>query len=611
MRLSLCLLAGALPLLAQSPCAGTPTYSPCEFVFEMTEQEAAAHPNPYATVELAGEFRSPRFRTLRMPGFWDGGRRLVIRFTPIEPGAWTYRLTSNLAGINGKSGSFDAAESNSSGFVRPRNVHHFSYTENDRPHLWMGDTLYRFPFLEEALFRQIVDRRAEQKFNHMRGSVIGFQEESSQAYPAPDRPDPAHFQKLEQRIRYMNQKGIVADLILAGDENHLVKVFPTWQQRERYIMHLIARYAPLNITWQGVQEFEEYEDGKALLKEIGTLLKQHDPYNHPRSSHAVTTSAPLMEDGWMDYVVYQSSSDALGSIEHQLYEAPFVNTEFAYEDSGAGKSHPHHVDSDTFRRRLWNATMNGQYVTFGNTGTYGGRKFPVEAKYLDSPGAKFMTHWFEFFEKTRHWELEPYFDVDGGRAVALEGTEYIVYVEKPGPVEILVERHGYDVAWFNPITGERVPVKDFKSDRFTAEPPTKDHDWVLHISREGRKEGMLRSYKFDSRRIYMQEVERNPAKIPYSIEQPAVEALPVGKPVPFAAKIARETRATRAMQWLWTGEVARDGQGYRVLGTTQKGELRVPPRIVKHLPAVLHLRLYGINANGKVYQLDRTYQLAP
>lgn len=533
----------------------------------------------------------------------------MIRFSPTEPGDWTYRLTSNVASIDGKTGTFSVADSGSPGFIRARNVHHFGHTETDQPHLWMGDTMYRFAFLDDATFRQFVDRRAEQKFNHIRGSIVGFQQEAAKAYPSPDRPDPAHFQLVDQRVRYMNDKGIVADLLLAGDENHLARLFPAYAQRERYIKYVVARYAPLHITWQGVQEFEEYEDGKALLKEIGALLKQHDPYSHVRSTHAVKTSSPLMEDGWMDYIVYQSSDDALGAIEHQLYPVPFVNTEFAYEDSGAGRSHAHHVDSETFRRRLWNATMSGNYVTFGNTGTYGGAKIPVDAKYLDSPGAKYMTNWFDFFAGTRHWELEPYFDVDGGRAVALEGVEYIVYVEKPGPVEILVERHGYDVAWFNPATGERVAAKDFKANRFTGEPPSAEHDWVLHISREGRKEGMLRSYKFESRRIYMQEVEQSPTKIPYEIVQPA-GPLTMGSPIPYETKLTRSSRATRSMYWLWTGEVARDGQGFRVLGTGEKGTFQIPARIVRQFPTVLHVRLYGMNANGKVYTLDRTYQLA-
>jgi len=34
--------------------------------------------------------------------------------------------------------------------------------------------------------------------------------------------------------------------------------------------------------------------------------------------------------------------------------------------------------------------------------------------------------------RRRYWELEPYFELDGGRAVALSGVEYLVYIEKPG-----------------------------------------------------------------------------------------------------------------------------------------------------------------------------------
>jgi len=196
-----------------------------------------------------------------------------------------------------------------------------------------------------------------------------------------------------------------------------------------------------------------------------------------------------------------------------------------------------------------------------------------------------------------------------GRALALDGIEYIVYVEKPGPVELLVEKHGYDVRWFNPITGEYIKLKDFKGERFTGEPPDKSHDWVLHVSREGHKEGMLRSYKFESRPILMQELELSPQKILFEIVQPSGD-LSLSKPAPFEAKIKRETRATRSVMWLWTGEVAADGQGYRVLGTGQKGTLQIPAGIAKNFPAALHLRLTAMNANGKVYVSDRVYQLS-
>jgi hypothetical protein len=79
---------------------------------------------------------------------------------------------SNIQRWEGQNGSFTAAESDAPGFVRAANVHHWAWTAGlgYQPHLWMGDTLYPFAFLDgQALFQRIVDTRAAQKFNHMRG----------------------------------------------------------------------------------------------------------------------------------------------------------------------------------------------------------------------------------------------------------------------------------------------------------------------------------------------------------------------------------------------------------------------------------------------------------
>jgi len=609
----LLLIAGSgLPLLAQAPCQGTPSYTPCEFVFELNPQEAAVHPNPYASVELHAEFRSPHFHTYKMPAFWDGGRRLAIRFTPTEAGEWQYRVTSNIARWEGQTGAFTTAESGAPGFVHAANVHHWAWTAGagNQPHLWMGDTLYGFAFLDQALFERIVDKRSEQKFNHIRGLVLGSPEQTARIFPSPDKPDPEHFRRLDQCLRYMNQKGIVADLILAGSEGQLARLFPDWRQRRRYVTYLVARYAPMNVTWQGVREYETYENGRPLMKEIGGLLKELDPYQHPRSSGTLATSGALLDDGWMDFVAHHSGNNQLCAIEHQLFATPFVNLKFAGEDSGAGKSQPDDVDSDAFRHRLWNAAMDGDYPTYFNSGTAGAGNLAVDAQYLDSPGAKAMTVWYNFFAGNRHWELEPYFDVDGGRALALEEAEYIVYVENPGPVELLVEHHGYDVSWIDPRNGQEFKEKkNYHGEHFTGQPPDRTHDWVLHVSREGHKEGMLKSYKFESRRIAMQVIEQNTQKVPFEIAQPENAAISEAKPPAFAAKIKHETRATRSMMWLWTGEATVDGQGYRVMGTGEKGTLSFPPHLAVNYPAVLDLRLYGMNANGKVYSFDKTYQI--
>jgi hypothetical protein len=584
-------------LRAQTPCANTPAYSPCEIVFELSDQDAAAHPNPYVNVDLKGEFRSPRHRTYSQPAFWDGGRRLVIRFAPTEAGDWDYRLSSNVASLDGKMGTFTAAASEAPGFVRVANVHHFAYTERNLPHLWMGATERNFADLDDAAFRAVVDARAAQKFTHLRGLLLGAG--TNAGYGGPTDPDLARFRRLDERVRYINQKGMVADLVLAADAAQLTQLFPNWEERRRFVRYLVGHYAAMNVTWQGVETYEGVLDGRAVMKDVGGWLKEADPYQHPRTSGARVTSAPLLEDHWMDFASYGTADDNVGAIEHQLYPVPFVNLEFGREDSGAGKTGPNDVDATTFRHHLWNATMDGQYVTYSNTGS--------GAQYVNAPGAKLMSVWFDVLSDTRHWELEPYFDVDGGRAVALEDVEYLMYVEKPGPVELIVEKHGYDVLWINPIDGA-VTRQKFKGDHFTGEPPDRSHDWLLHVVREGRVESMNKSYKFESREIALQEIDQNTDKVPFAIDQPAGD-LAVGKPAQYAAKIKRETRATRSMLYLWTGEVPADGQGYRVLGTGAKGSLEVPSGVAKNYPCVISVRLYGMNANGKVYALDKAYQL--
>jgi hypothetical protein len=132
---------------------------------------------------------------------------------------------------------------------------------------------------------------------------------------------------------------------------------------------------------------------------------------------------------------------------------------------------------------------------------------------------------------------------------------------------------------------------------------------VLHVVRKGHLEGMNKSYKFESREIGLQEVESNSAKVPFEIERPSGD-VSLSVPPPYSAKLTRESRATRTMMWLWIGEVAADGQGYRVLATGQKGTMRIPEGVAKNYPAVMHLRLYGMNANGKVYARDSAVGVA-
>jgi hypothetical protein len=594
------LLLAPLALLAQTPGAGqrpcdrTPAYSACEMVFDLGAAESGANPNPYATVDLRIELRSPRHKTYAIPGYWDGGSRMAVRIAPTEPGDWDYRITSNIQAWNGREGSFTAAPSNSPGFIRPALLHHWAYTEPNLAHFWMGITEPGFASMDDQAFRAMADAKASRKFTHVRGLILGAG--ALEGAGAGAKPNPSYFQKIDARVRYLNQKGIVADLVLADSPSAITAMFPDRAQRQRFIRYLAARYAGMNITWQGVSAFEDERDGRGVMKEIGGWLKEADGYGHPRTSGANVTSAPMLDDGWMDMAVYGSgANNSVGAVERQLYGVPALNT--AVTRGGAAAQDA----AARFRSRLWNAAMNGQYVS---------------CETSSPEDAQAMTAFYDLFSASRHWELEPYFDVDNGRALALEDSQYIIYVEKPGHVEALVEKRSYEVQWIDPANGKVIRSK-FKGDRFAADTPDQTHDWVLHLVREGRLESLARSYKFESRigeegsraqPIVLQEIEMVADKVPFEVEAPDGDVSATAATA-YSAKIKRQTRATSAMTWLWTAQVTSEPQGYRVVGTDQKGELRMPPEIAASAPATLLLRIYGMNANGKVYELTRGLRL--
>ena len=154
---------------------------------------AAQHPNPYVSVELRGEFRSPKRGTTHViPAFWDGGARFKFRIAPTAVGRWDFRLLSNISSLDRKVESFEATEARTPGFVRVFNLRYFRYDQLSTPHLWMGDTCYKFATIPFDTFRQLVDIRAKQKFkSHARPRARRRSQRRARAgrpRPHPARP---------------------------------------------------------------------------------------------------------------------------------------------------------------------------------------------------------------------------------------------------------------------------------------------------------------------------------------------------------------------------------------------------------------------------------------
>jgi hypothetical protein len=387
-------------------------------------------------------------------------------------------------------------------------------------------------------------------------------------------------------LLYAHSQNLVLDLILADQAFLQTRILENWETRAALLRYVVARYSPLNVTWQGVERFEERAGSRDLLKEIATLLAQTDSYRHPRSTDARMTSSMLLRDGWENFVVEASANPQLGAVERQVTAVPQIHVIQS-------------AQPDDFRHELWAATTNGEYPVM----SYQAAQNPANLQA--------MKVWFTIMTDVRHWEFEPFFDVDGARAVGLENVEYLLYAEKPGTVEIeFAEKHKYNPRWVNPRTGETIDLKDVKQDTYSETTPTTNGDWILQVPREGQKAGMLRSYKFESMPAPLQEVELNPVKLPFDVAQPATQDLDGTKPIAYQVKLKRTNRATRTMEYVWIGDVVASNEGPRVLGVGVEGTLQIPAYLLTTNPAILNVRVNAINANGKAYSLEKAFQVS-
>ena len=182
-----------------------------------------------------------------------------------------------------------------------------------------------------------------------------------------------------------------------------------------------------------------------------------------------------------------------------------------------------------------------------------------------------------------------------------------MYVNKPGPVELTVAHHTYDVIWMDPADGTTQKRK-YSGEHFVGEPPRP-------LSRLGAAPGERRHARehepllqVRSRATCPFRRSRSiPEKVPFEIDAPSGD-LAVGKAAYFSAKLKRASRGTRDMLWLWTCEVT-EGHGYRVIGTSQQGTFYPLAGLAIEYPAVLLLRVYGINNYGTVYMSPKGFGL--
>ena len=492
-------------------------------------------------------------------------------------------MTSDIARYNNQEITFSAADSGLPGFVLLANLRHW-WTTNKRPHLWLAAEAPPAESMAQEAYEAWLDSRKHDGFTHIVFTVASGGR-ANKALGPDNHPNEGYFSALDDRLLAAAARGFTLDLILADASGIQASggAFDNFETRDALVGYIVARYGAWNVTWQGIGSFEDVPSSRPLLKALAESLDRYDVYRHPRSSDARVTSSPLLLDRWMNFVIESSNDPALGAVEHQFTQVPQIHRITSTEPTA-------------FRHELWNATTNGEYPSVSY------------AALQNTANVKAIQVWSSVMADTRHWELEPYFDVDGARSVGLDEVEYLVYAEKPTIVEVTLPKHKYNPVWINPATGENIDLKDYKGEVFSRQTPDNSHDWVLQVPREGHKEMMLRSYRFESQDPPVQEPELDPTRTPFDIADPTGDGFLASAPPPYSLKLTRSNRATRSMSYVWWGEIVGGSEGSRVLGLGTHGTFQMPAAF-QQPGSTLNVKLQAINANGKAYEIDRVFQL--
>ncbi len=469
------------------------------YEFTLRSQQLTANNyvlGPSVNVTFQGTSGAALGTALTVQGFWEGGDLYRVRFAPHKLGDWSWQSSSSDAGLNNKSGAFTCAGTLAAphvsmrGHVRESKAYPYTFAHADSTPLFLlGDT--QWSFATDAItwpteFQTYVDARAAQGFNYVHGLIYNVYPKGNEGNEGGfifrssdvDSLNPAFFRALDQRVAYMNAKGLVVGLMFAWGNGGWLN-FETTTQVDRFVRYVINRYAAYNVFWITAGEYEEAAPIGGYTR-IGDLVVSHDVYDHPVTIHTTHTSADDFGNAAWHTTIYQQVFHSRQVTVDRKYSKPVINSEYGYEGDQS---------AEAVRQDAWQIVMRGGFGVYGDTTTFHFNAVMTQAE-LYSPGAAFMTilknFWTGNYGRAIAWQRFTRFDVFSNiRFLAGQpNVEYVAYAEARGPFTVnLAEANGIiNGQWFDTRTGNwGATFSAAASATFTLNPPDSGYAAYLYV----------------------------------------------------------------------------------------------------------------------------------
>ena len=442
--------------------------------------------NPFTQAKVKVRVEGPD-GARRLDGFYAGGGRFAARYMPGHTGVYTLTVKSNLPELNGARAQFEAvpAAADNHGPAVADGAH-FRYADGARLFV-MGTTAYVWHHRPQSVRERTLESFSKYGFNKIR--MLFFPKHYTGSYGKIDvsyeppcypfegekgrfdfsRPNPAYFDQFEDRLRELDARGIMADVILFHPYD-----FGHWDidygmdedDALFYLRYIVARLSAFkNVWWSLANEYDVVmgEDRKTMRvgdnrrdwDVIGELIRARDPSGHPISCHNISFGRIYPDRHWMSHVSYQHPDAYALMLELKAaYRKPVIDDEYQYEGNTPddwGNS-PAGLEVE----RHWLSVMAGGYATHGEAlirdgnnrdifWAYGGEMTGQSAPRLRFLKQIVMSVPFERME--RNW-----INTDGRNYFCLsEGDRvYLVFVREDMPGKQL---------WLGAWAGDRAALR--------------------------------------------------------------------------------------------------------------------------------------------------------
>jgi hypothetical protein len=500
-----------------------------DFVEVSLQVNGSGVQNPFTQAEIHGSFSlGGTSERIQVDGFCDSedGTQFRIRFMPSKPGLYTYTVKYGANGFErSHQGTFQATPSGRRGPIRvdPDHPWHFLW-EGTREHYFFHGTtaFWLMGWRDERVIQSSLERLRRLKVNRVR-VLLGGRSNTMYGEPAMNTAEwsmflspwpaekaddfyhpgfdytrfrPEHWQRFERMLAFARERDIVISVIfdIADGKIHL----PQGSEDERrYFRYAAARLAAFsNVTWDLGDDLDSFRDDR-WAHETGTMLEGMDPYHHLATSHPVHREHQDRGSDWFGFTSIQDWSrdqHALMLAERQLQIKsgriiPQANEEYGYEDHYPLWAPAPPADSaETLRRTAWDIAMAGAYGTAGETARRGAGIWPdtgggwMNGRSDDTTAMLAgYAHMVDFLTSFEWWKTEPHDElVDAHNwCLAEPGHTYAVYLPNAGKVTIALLPGRYQAQWFNPMSGETVPIGVAEGPAWSSPPAPGRNDWAL------------------------------------------------------------------------------------------------------------------------------------